>query len=131
MTHKELVEKIKVGNGKWVEKGFEFTINLTSDNNDGTIHVERDGFKAFLLTYHSNDMGEFHISTAKDLKDVNELVRFLMDLNQVVGAGVVFANQVDREVVKEIDPHHDEFLKAQGQIEVYEKIVLGRPVSLS
>jgi len=127
MKRKEIVEKIKQEEGgRWNIRGLEFRI----DGEDGTIHVSSEGFSAFLMNHCEDDMNKWHFSSTKDLENVNELIRFAQKIIDVVEADIRIAGSIERQIIKEVNPEHDDFMKAKGHIEAYENIMLGRSITI-
>lgn len=132
MKLEELKKKITDGNGKWIVKdGFEFR----SENEDGTIHVKCDTENefggGFLMASKNGDFTQFYIISSIEIKDINKHLNFCQTLIDILGIGnevkigSVVTKEVEVEVIKEVyNP------KSEGMIEAYEKLLLGRKVTL-
>lgn len=128
MNIKQLQQKIKEGEGKWEPKsGLEFI----QESEDDTIHChcrrENEVGSAFLMK-HSFSNFNWHISSSFGILETKKQINFyqlLIDtLELEVKIGVI-EKEVKVEVEKIVaDKEQEGFIKA------YEKILLGRKITL-
>lgn len=132
MNLQELKQKIVDGNGEWEpESGFKFKM----EKEDSTIHVSCDRpnerGSGFLMEYNNGDFGQFYVQQGFNLRDTGKYIRFchmlknILEIENIEISGGIIEKKIEVEVEKKIV---DE--KQQGMIDAYEKILLGRKVTL-
>lgn len=130
MNIEKLKENIVLGNGKWEPKeGFIFT----QEEGDGTVWVkcERENEKGsgFLMPHSKGDLKDFYIQTGLSIKEINKNIRFVQMLNNILEIGIQIESVTEKEVKVEVEKIViDE--KSKGVIEAYEKLLIGRKVTL-
>jgi hypothetical protein len=124
MTIKEIEQNIVNGDGKWAPKD-DFV--FTQEEGDETIHVkcarENEVGSGFLMSHGNGDFGQFHIMGGFSLKDINKHNNFCQMLIDILDVPVSIGSVVSKEV-KVTDQ------KILGMVEAYEKLLLGREMTL-
>ncbi len=129
MNIENLKKNIVLGNGKWEPKeDFIFT-----QEDDGTIYAkcnrENEIGIAFLMTHSGGNFMDFYIQSGCSIKDINKNIRFTKMLNDILEIGVSIESVTEKEVKVEVEKIViDE--KSKGTIEAYEKLLIGRKVTL-
>jgi len=126
MTRQELLKKIESSpNAIWKETNIEFY----AEDNIIYARTPDDKIKYLLMLRAGDNMDDFYGCYVGELKDANILIEFLHNLSVLVGAdthivgtGIVEKKIVERDIVKEE--------RMSGQIDVYEKLLLSRPLSI-
>lgn len=128
MNTELLKQKIEEGNGKWVAReGLEFK----QDKDDGTIHChckrENEVGTAFLMNHNFDDFN-WYMSNSFNIKEVQKSINFFQLLINVLELDVRIG-VVEKEVKVEVEKIVKDD-KQSGMIEAYEKLLLGKRITL-
>lgn len=132
MTKKELIEKIIANDGSYIKNGINFTYD-----DDGLVRaIGRIGgvdFNAFIIK--PVDTCDFYISTNVEMSKVNAYVDFVRTIANIVGMDIKISedhrNITRSETNGRIDMGEAELQKKSGMVEAYEKLLLGRNITIS
>jgi len=126
MTRQDIIANIEAGDGKWEpEKGLIFSTDrdliAVKWNSPTTI------FGAFLMEHSEDNMGELHLSSAGDFKDLNGLIEFVKKVSRYVE----YVLEIDNAKIVE-RPVRDVMAEANlaGKVEAYEKILINRDITV-
>lgn len=131
MTRQELIDKIEGSiDRKWQP---EEDIVFTVEGKDKTIWAKGFGFAVFQMEHGGDNMGDFHLSSCKEIKDFNDLILFIKKVSAHVGYDLKIdgytSTPVEQVVVDKTDKIKESLLA--GKVEAYENILIGRDITAS